>query len=186
LDHLVPELESLSHGELVVLAREQAVVIERQDAQIAGLGTQLAVLLENFETQAAEVERLRHLLSRNSSNSSMPPSGDDGPGRTPPRKQLRAKPSGRSRGKQPGAPGAALRWLEADELGDREDRYPEGVCACGADLADAVDLGVVDRYQQHEIPLVSVKVTQYDQHASACSCGKVHTAKRPGGRRGRP
>ena len=27
------------------------------------------------------------------------------------------------------------------------------------------DLGVVDRYQQHEIPQVAVQVTQYDQHA---------------------
>jgi hypothetical protein len=40
-------------------------------------------------------------------------------------------------------------------------------CPCGADLADAVDLGVVDRYQQHEVPPVSVTVTQYDQHAAA-------------------
>ncbi|MET8538802.1 IS66 family transposase, partial [Streptomyces sp. NPDC005065] len=51
----------------------------------------------------------------------------------------------------------------------------------GADLSDAVDLGVVDRYQQHEIPLVTVTVTQYDQHAVACSCGRTHTAERPGG-----
>ena len=28
-----------------------------------------------------------------------------------------------------------------------------GVCECGRDLAGACDLGVVDRYQQHEIPL---------------------------------
>jgi transposase len=45
--------------------------------------------------------------------------------------------------------------------------------------AMTVDLGVVDRCQQHEIPLVTVTVTQYDQHAVACSCGKVHTAARP-------
>ena len=40
---------------------------------------------------------------------------------------------------------------------------------------------MVDRYQQHEIPLVSVKVTEYGQHAVACSCGTVHTASRPDG-----
>ncbi|MEV6947710.1 transposase [Streptomyces sp. NPDC051172] len=105
----------------------------------------------------------------------------DGPGRTPPRKERRAKPSGRAKGKQKGAPGTALRWREEDELDDRRDRYPEGACGCGQDLAEAVDLGVVDRYQQHEIPLVSVSVVQYDQHAVACSCGKVHTAARPDG-----
>lgn len=40
---------------------------------------------------------------------------------------------------------------------------------------------MVDRYQQHDIPLVTVAVTQYDQHAVACACGKVHTAERPAG-----
>jgi hypothetical protein len=46
-----------------------------------------------------------------------------------------------------------------------QDRFPEGVCACGADLGAALDVGIVNRYQQHEIPQVSVKVTQYDQHS---------------------
>ena len=49
------------------------------------------------------------------------------------------------------------------------------------DLAGRQDLGVVDRYQQHEIPQVSVKVTQYDQHRVRCRCGRVHTAVRPRG-----
>ncbi|MGW1163850.1 IS66 family transposase, partial [Streptomyces sp. NPDC002519] len=175
------DLESLSHGELVELAREQGAVVERQNAQIQAMAAQLSTLMEKFEQQQAELERLRHLASRNSSNSSMPPSGDDGPGRIPPRKQRRAKPSGRGKGKQPGAPGTALRWREEDELDRHEQRVPGGLCACGSDLASAVDLGVVDRYQQHEIPLVTVTVTQYDQHAVACSCGKVHTAARPEG-----
>ena len=41
----------------------------------------------------------------------------------------------------------------------------------------------MDRYQQHEIPQVAVKVTQYDQHQVQCRCGKVHTAQRPEGAR---
>jgi transposase len=175
LDHPVSDLESLSRDELIALAR-------RQDAQIAVMAGQLADLMEKFEQQAAELAKLQHHLSRNSANSSMPPSRDDDPGSTPPPlKPRRAKPSGRAKGKQPGAGGSALRWHEADELDARRDRFPEGACACGADLADAADLGVVDRYQQHEIPLVSVTVTQYDQHAVACGCGTVHTARRPEG-----
>ncbi|MGW0633348.1 IS66 family transposase [Streptomyces sp. NPDC002758] len=168
------DLESLSREELIVLA-------QRQDAQITLLATQLAELMEKFEQQAAELARLQHLLSRNSGNSSMPPSKDDGPGRATPRKERRAKPSGRAKGKQPGASGTALRRREGDELDDRQDRYPEGTCDCGADLSAAMDLGVADRYQQHEIPLVSMSVVQYDQHAVACECGRVHTAKRPEG-----
>lgn len=88
------------------------------------LSTQLADLLGKFEEQAAELDRLRHLISRNSGNSSMPPSGDDGPRRTPPRKERRAKPAGRSGGKQPGAGGAALRWRESkNSIQQREDDF---------------------------------------------------------------
>ncbi len=176
----MPELESLSRDELLVLAREQAVVIARQDAQITAMAGQLDELMARFEETAEKLAKLEHLLSRNSSNSSWPSSRDGSPGGTPPsRKERRAKPGGRAKGKQPGAGGSALRWSE--EPTAREDRFPQGPCGCGADLADAVDLGAVDRYQQWEIPLVTVKVTQYDQHAVACTCGKVHTAPRPEG-----
>jgi hypothetical protein len=181
LDHGVPGFELLSREELVELAGQQAAVIARQDLQIAAMAGQISQLMEKFEEQAKELERLRHLVSRNSGNSSMPPSGDDGPGRTPPRKERRARPSGRGKGKQPGAGGTALRWRDPEELDDHKDRFPQGDCDCGAALADATDLGVVDRYQQHEIPLVSATVIQYDQHAMACSCGTVHTAPRPQG-----
>ncbi|MFV2013462.1 MULTISPECIES: IS66 family transposase [unclassified Micromonospora] len=77
-----------------------------------------------------------------------------------------------------------LTWREVPD--ERRDLFPEGSCGCGADLTAGRDLGVVDRYQQHEIPLVAVRVTQYDQHAVACRCGIVHTAARPEGSRSGP
>jgi len=172
LDLAVSDLESLPREELIALA-------QRQNSQIMTMASQLAVVMEKFEEQAAELARLQHLLSRNSCNSSMPSSKDDDPGRTPPRKERRAKPSGRAKSKQPGALQTAFRRREEDELDDHQDRFPEGICDCGADLGAATDLDVADRYQQHEIPLVSVSVVQYDQHAVACGCGRVHTAKRP-------
>jgi transposase len=41
----------------------------------------------------------------------------------------------------------------------------------------------VDRYQQHEIPQISARITQYDQHQVRCGCGRLHTALRPDGAR---
>jgi hypothetical protein len=35
---------------------------------------------------------------------------------------------------------------------------PKGRCDCGEHLRGARDLGVVDRYQQHEIPQVAVRL----------------------------
>lgn len=63
------------------------------------------------------------------------------------------------------------------------DRFPQGRCECGHDLAEATDLWIVDRYQQHEIPRISVSITQYDQHQVRCGCGYVHAAQRPEGAR---
>ena len=42
---------------------------------------------------------------------------------------------------------------------------------------------MVDSYQQTEIPVMRATVTQFDQHAVRCGCGKVHTATRPDGAR---
>lgn len=177
LDLGVPEPEELSREDLIALVRGQAERIAAQDAQIAEL-------TEVNEQLTGRLARLEHLLSRDSGNSSMPPSRDDDPGKS----AQKAKRSGgggrRSRGKQPGTWGSNLAWRQ--DPGDRVDRFPTGRCGCGADLADARDLGIVDRYQQHEIPPVVVKLTQYDQHAVACGCGEVHTATRPEGARSGP
>ena len=160
----------MSREQLLTFVGEQA----KQIAALRAMNTELA-------TRLARVE---HLLSRNSGNSSMPPSRDGDPGRTPPAVKKRRGGPKRPKGKQPGAPGANLAWL--DKPDDQQDRFPQGLCECGHDLADAADLGVVNRYQQHEIPQVTVKVTQYDQHAVRCGCGAVHTAMRPDGARAGP
>lgn len=163
---------------------ELIVVVRRQAGQITAQAAQIAELMETVEALTARLAKLEHLLSRNSGNSSMPPSKDDDPGKpAPPEKRGRGGPK-RSRGKQPGAPGSHLAWTDDPEV--RRDRFPEGRCDCGDDLDRARDLGVVDRYQQHEIPQVAVTITQYDQHEVECGCGRRHTAVRPDGARSGP
>jgi Transposase IS66 family. len=204
----VQDLLELPPVQLVALVEAQDVQITAQDVQIVELTAANEVLvgdnqtlssmnetltgkLSDTEQNLVDVERklvgvekelakALHLLSRNSKNSSMPPSKDDQPGKTPPEpRKPRSDGPVRAKGKQPGAAGANLKW--SDNPNKQQDLFPLGVCGCGADLADGVDLGVVDRYQQTEIPPVSVTVTQYDQHAVQCSCGKVHTADRTPG-----
>lgn len=62
--------------------------------------------------------------------------------------------------------------------------FPEGSCACGADLAAATDLGVAASRQQVDIPLAAAAVTQHDLHEVVCSCGRIHRATAPAGRCG--
>jgi transposase len=174
----------MSREELIALIAARDARIKAQDVQITELSAQLAGLMEVNEQLMGKLAQLEHLLSRNSANSSMPPSKDDDPGRTPPAKPNRGAGGGpkRRRGKQPGAPGANLAWMDRPD--DQVDRFPRGRCECGHDLAEGIDLGVVDRYQQHEIPMLGVTITQYDQHRVRCGCGRVHTASPPEGARG--
>jgi transposase len=178
LDHLGSGLADLSHEALLEHALAQEARLAELTAAHEELTAAHEVLLGRFEELAVKLARLEHLLSRNSGNSSMPPSSDDQPGKTPPRRKDGGGAK-RAKGKQKGAPGANLSWSDAP--GDRQNRFPEGTCGCGADLAGARDLGVVDAFQQIEIPQVRAKVTQYDQHAVLCQCGKTHTAARPEG-----
>jgi transposase len=198
---IVTDLLELPPVQLVTLVEARDVqimaltvaneVLVGDNQTLSSMNETLTGKLSDTEQKLVEVERklvgvgkelakALHLLSRNSQNSSMPPSKDDQPGKTPPEpRQSGTDGPVRAKGKQPGAAGANLTWSHTPDK--RRDLFPQGVCGCGAALGDGVDLGVVQRYQQTEIPPVSVTVTQYDQHAVRCSCGKVHTADRTPG-----
>ena len=124
----------------------QARVIELLAAENARLAGQVADL-------AARVERLERLASRNSGNSSMPPSADDLPGPHTAAAQVRWRWREAEAGQAAGSPGSHLAWSEDPD--DRVPHFPDGRCECGADLAGAASLGVAASHQQIEIPLVS-------------------------------
>ena len=146
-------------------------LLEDKDAKIAGLEAQVAA-------QAERIARLERLVSRNSGNSSMPPSGDDQPGKTPPKPKPGRGRGKRKPGKQPGAPGAHLEWNPDPDR--TEDLFPDGSPrACGKDLADAEDLGVRYSHQVTDLPEARAETTQYDRHTVQCGCGRVHVAGAP-------
>jgi transposase len=142
----------------------------------AELKAENAELRARLEEQQKQLARLERLVSRNSGNSSMAPSGDDLPGKKPPRPKPRGGPK-RKPGKQRGAPGAHLEWNENPD--DTVPCFPEGACGCGASLEDARDLGVRYSHQVTDLPEAKAETTQYDRHAVECACGKVHVADAP-------
>ena len=147
-------------------------MLEEQAAAIGELRADVVAL-------ATEVRELRRRLGRNSGNSSMAPSADDLPGRTPPAAKPKRDKGGRRPGKQPGAPGSHLAWSEHPD--ERVPHFPDGSCECGADLAAAADLGVAASHQVVDIPLETATVTQHDLHEVACRCGRAHRAAAPAG-----
>ena len=150
-------------------------LIRQQAEEIAALRALVADLREQLETLARE-------KSRNSGNSSLPPSSDDAvPGRGQPSRQQRraAERSARKRGKQPGSPGTSMTWEVPDRI---VDYYPQGACSCGTGLEDAADLGVARSFQQEEVPAQVSERVQHDLHHVKCAgCGKEHAAPRPDG-----
>jgi hypothetical protein len=152
-----------------------------RDALIALQGQLIAMLAGQNAALAGRLARLERAASRNSGNSSFPPSMDDQPGRTPPPgKPAPGKRAGkRNQGKQPGAPGSHLAWSQNPD--QTVPHYPRGACACGADLAGAADLGAAASHQEVEIPQMTAKVIQHDLHEVACGCGRLHRAQAPPG-----
>jgi transposase len=125
----------------------------------------------------AQVARLERLVSRNSGNSSMPPSTDDLPGKKPPEREARRGGGGRRPGKQPGAPGAYLSWN--DHPDKAIPHFPQGICGCGKDLAEAADLGVRYSHQVTDLPEARAETIQHDRHEVECACGRRHVAGAP-------
>jgi hypothetical protein len=152
----VADLEDASREDLLALIAELRAVVAAQQEQIAAL---------------------QRAVSRNSGNSSMPPSGDDQPGRRAPAQRPARSGTGK-RGKRPGAPGSGLAWRVSPDA--TVAHHPRGLCGCGSDLAAAVDEGVARSHQVHEVPLASANVVQHDLHAARCGCGRRHVAARPG------
>ena len=152
-----------------------------RDALIHELTAQVSELTALVAELREQLEAARRAASRNSGNSSLPPGGDDQPGRQPrgERRAAERAEKKRSRGKQPGSPGAAMRWREPD---DTLDYFPAGACACGEDLAGAADLGVARSYQQEDVPQPRPsRRYQHNLHKAKCACGKVYVAERPDG-----
>ncbi len=141
---------------------------------IGVLQEQNAMLVAQVDRLTARVVELERRLGRNSGNSSLPPSSDLF---TRPEKE--PKPSSvRSRGKQPGAPGSHLALVD---LPDRtEDHLPPECRSCGEHLTLADSTGYV-RHQVHDIPLVTVKITEHRLHRCRCACGQVSAAPAPQG-----
>ena len=145
-------------------------------AENAELTAENAELRAQITELAERVARLERLISRNSGNSSMPPSADDLPGKKPPERKPRRGSGGRP-GKQRGAPGAHLAW--SDQPDKTVDVFPAGRCECGADLAGGADLGVRYSHQVTDLPEARAETTQYDRHEVECPCGSRHVADAP-------
>jgi transposase len=150
-------------GEVAALA---AVVVE-----LRALVAEQARVIEGLQARVAELERQ---LGKHSRNSSKPPSSE-GLGKPPaPSPQRRA--GQRKPGKQPGAPGAHLAWV--DEPDEVVVHRPVVCNGCGGDLTLAPVIGVESR-QVFDVPEVRLGVCEHRAERRRCGCGQVTAARFP-------
>ncbi len=148
------ELDGLPHAELVELVMSQASMIE--------------LLM-------ARVERLEAEASKDSANSSRPPSADNQKRRAQ-RAEAKPKGAGRRRGKQPGAEGHRLAPVPDPDV--RVRHVPQQCCGCGESLDDAEVVGGQSR-QVFDIPEPKPFVVEHTVERRRCRCGQTTTATFP-------
>lgn len=60
-------------------------------------------------------------------------------------------------------------------MGERPDEWvphrPQGRYGCGADLADAHDVGIARSHQVQDLPEVQIKISQHDVYRVRWPCG---------------
>jgi transposase len=157
--------------------------VDRREAEAiydAGREAVVEVLLamdRRVRQLEARVEKLERELSRDSRNSSRPPSSDQ-PGRV---SKPGKDPSGRGRGAQPGHEGHGRELLPACAVDEMVEHWPLR-CCCGRVFTEQerVAVGEPVRFQVEELPEISVRVTEHRCQRTRCpGCGEHRRGQLP-------
>ena len=154
-------------------ARQQAT-IQRQATLLKQKRDRARSVNAEIRRLEAKIRQLEERLSRNSSNSSQPPSAD---GPEVVRQKRRRK---RKRGGRRGHKGCSRTLAPADQVDAIVECKPDRCCACAHPLSG--DDPSPWRHQISEIPEPRIEITEYRRHRLSCpSCGRVTTGGLPEG-----
>lgn len=130
-------------------------------------------LLERLKSLEREVKELQGRLSKDSHNSSKPPSSDGLGKRTKSLRRKSEKPSGGQKGHR----GQTLEWQSEPDV---VERHPVEMCSeCGTSLAGAGVEEVIAR-QVLDLPPIELKVTEHQVEVKSCPhCGQVNKGSFP-------
>jgi transposase len=157
------------------MTREEAMAIAHSDPVV------VVETLLRMSARIDELERKVASLTRDSSNSSKPPSSDGPAAKPEARRPVKSKK--RKRGGQPGHKGSNRELIPAEEVDDIIPIFPESCDSCGAALPPATDSertpGKYWRHQVIDIPAPKPEVTEYRLWCVRCSCGADTWGKIP-------
>jgi transposase len=133
--------------------------------------------LLSFDANIRKLEQSIAGLTRNSLNSSRPPSSDP-PGIKKAKKKSKSK---RKQGGQPGHKGKNRKLLPVEEMDEIHDIYPEHCEHCRSPFSQTlIDpfAGPV-RHQVFDLPVIVPFKQEYRCHSLICQCGQSTTALLP-------
>lgn len=146
---------------------------------VVELPTDVPLLQQMVRELQAQVRELTERLSRNSDNSSQPPSSDK------PWRQRQQKPrSERKRGAQPGHPGSHRRLVPEAQVAAVIPVQPVACDHCQHEFEEPSARGrhKIRRHQVTELPPICPVVNEYQLHRRRCKvCGKQTWATLPEG-----
>jgi transposase len=146
---------------------------KEKDALIIVLYEVIEDLRQQINLQAEELEKLKGQLSKNSHNSSKPPSSD---GLSKPAPKSLRKPSNKSSGGQKDHPGHCLKAVAAPDFIEHHSVTHCEACALSLEAIASHDY---EERQVFDIPEPRIDVTAHRAEKKQCSCGHVTTARFP-------
>lgn len=123
----------------------------------------------------ARIKELEDQISKNSRNSSKPPSTDEFDKPSP--KSLRKK-SGLKAGGQKGHEGYNLKLVE---FPDKEEIHKVEICACCQKSLRRQKADDIERRQVYDLPPLELIITEHQVEVKRCSCGHINRADFPQG-----
>lgn len=153
--------------------------MDRREAErIYDAGKEAVVeVLLSFDARIRELERTIASLTRNSSNSSRPPSTDP----LGMKKTKQKRKSKRKQGGQPGHKGKKRKLLPPEEMDQIHDVFPERCECCQNNFSQTLLLPASQpvRHQVFELPVVTPIKEEYRCHSLLCQCGHRTAASLP-------
>jgi transposase len=146
------------------------LTLQVMDEKAQALQGQVEVLTNEVERLRLRIKELEGQASKNSKNSSKPPSSDGLKKTT----SLRVA-SGKKPGGQAGHAGKTLKKTDRPDIVIRH-ALPERCDACQATLSNS-DAQVHRRGQLFDIPAVRFEVVEYQTLRLRCPCGKLHESE---------
>lgn len=136
---------------------------------------ELAQIKQENRELKAEIKRLNEIINKDSSNSSKPPSSNDGFIDTDKTESLSKPKSKKKRGGQSGSKGSNLKKVEKPDF---IKLLLDTTCKnCNHNLEN-IDSKFISSKQLFDIPKINIEVTEFQIHSRKCPC--CHSINKPG------